>query len=191
MKTSHREGDTLVGRWRGKKRRSEGTQEEKWIMVRGRVDWRTGGLWEPICRPGSLPLAPEAREAKCSTNIFHLITGDFLQLILRKEKTWTFPWQLCEDDANHWSNKLHPSLMLKRRRTAWPPHTKPHPEASRQPFPVGGSVLHLQGSKASLHWSSHLWLDADRLLRVLVDRLKIQFSLTCSGALLKDNLGRH
>lgn len=71
MKTSHWEGDTLVGRGRKKKgRHSEGTQEEKWITVRGRVDWRTGGLGEPICRRGSFPLPRKAQEAKCSTTIF-------------------------------------------------------------------------------------------------------------------------
>lgn len=48
---------------------SEGTQEEKWITVRGRVDWRTGRLGEPICRLSSFPLPCEAWEAKCCTNI--------------------------------------------------------------------------------------------------------------------------
>lgn len=31
----------------GKKRHSEGTQEEKWITVRGRVDCRRGGRENP------------------------------------------------------------------------------------------------------------------------------------------------
>lgn len=89
MKTSHREGDTSVGRWREKRHR-EGTQEEKWITVRGRLDWRIGGLGEPICRPASVPLARQAREAKRSTNAFPSDHTQTLILILRKRKPGRF-----------------------------------------------------------------------------------------------------
>lgn len=76
----------------GNKRHSEGTQEEKWITVRGRVDYRRGGRENPAVER-ALFLYPANLER---LNAVQAVPKQIRKEVIASEKIWTLPWELCE-----------------------------------------------------------------------------------------------
>lgn len=149
----------------GKKRHSQGTQEEKWITVRGRVGregrggGRRTGLWA-----GLFSFSPQSFEGLNAAQPFfqERSDGDSSHLIPRKEEILDVSVTTLRADANRRSNELRRVAPVKKRSSCTRGAGRSLQAAIYRGWKRSAFAMQKQ---RSADWSSHLrWL-SDRLLR--------------------------